>query len=562
MRDKKFCLLQVPSEAVVLGRIGAKLPPLSLGIIAGYLRTHEIEMDMFDLATRINIFGEKVDVEKLAQFYDKEKVYAYIVKGNNEFYEEFAENALNGLDWEQYDIIGISIGPDLTFLQTFCGMIIGAYIKKVYNKTLIFGGFNLTTYVSYQPIYDEFFEILLDNLGYVINGPGEESLECLIRLLRCDYSVSDADIRNVEGLCYKNEFGELVFNKFANRRVVMPDFDGLILSDYENYINPEAYEETMVALYRYPFAFTKKMERSSLDNKYTPYLVIPYIFNYNCPYNCSFCTESNPEAPRPVIGAVQQTITEIKLLKEKYKSPYFYFINNAINLSKKYVRDFCQALIDQNIDIYWSDCARFDNTDREILELMYRAGCRKVVFGMESGCADMVKLVNKKIDLSYAEQVLEWCREIGIWAELEIIIGMPGETQEYFEESFQYVKKNINNISFYTTNHYIPMPGSIMYRYPERYQIVIEGEKDLDKILELDKQILLTGKNPGNYNNTMRIYNYSEIDGRDAETVSADTKERIARIRKLLLGKVMKEMMGYLSKGYVDMADLKELSDI
>ena len=69
-------------------------------------------------------------------------------------------------------------------------------------------------------------------------------------------------------------------------------------------------------------------------------------------------------------------------------------------------------------------------------------------------------------------------------------------------------------------------------------------------------------ENPGNYNNTMRIYNYSEIDGRDAETVSADTKERIARIRKLLLGKVMKEMMGYLSKGYVDMADLKELSDI
>ena len=113
MRDKKFCLLQVPSEATVLGRIGAKLPPLSLGIIAGYLRTHEIEMDMFDLATRINIFGEKVDVEKLARFYDKEKVYDYIVRGNNMFYEEFAENALNGLDWEQYDIIGISIGPDL-----------------------------------------------------------------------------------------------------------------------------------------------------------------------------------------------------------------------------------------------------------------------------------------------------------------------------------------------------------------------------------------------------------------------------------------------------------------
>lgn len=562
MKEQKFCIIQVPSEAVFFGRIGAKLPPLSLGILAGYLRTHDIDLDMFDLATSVDVFGENTNIEKLAKFYDKEKVYDYIEGGNNAFFDEFAKNALIGIDWDKYDIVGISVGPDLTFLQTFCGMIIGAYVKKTYKKTLTFGGFNLTTYVAYQPIYNEIFEKFFDNLGYIINGPGEESLERLIRLIRQGYALGDAEIRKIDGLCYKNEANGLVFNKFANRRVVMPDFDGLNLKEYENYINPEAYEENMVALYRYPFAFTKKMQRSALDSKYKPFLIIPYIFNYNCPYNCSFCTESNPEAPRPVIGAVQQTVSEIQQLKEKYKTPYFYFINNAINLSKKYVTEFCTELLERGIEIYWSDCARFDNTSREILELMYKAGCRKLVFGMESGCTEMVKLVNKKIDLSYAEQVLQWCSEIGIWAELEVIIGMPGETPEYFEESLQYIKKNINNISFYTTNHYIPMPGSIMYRFPEKYNITIESDKDLDKVLRLDKEILLSGRNPGNYNNTMRLYYYSEIGGRDAQTVSEDTKKRIARIRKILLGKVMKEMMTYMSKGYVDMTDLKELSDI
>jgi radical SAM superfamily enzyme YgiQ (UPF0313 family) len=562
MENKKFCLIQIPSEAPVIGMVGAKLLPLSLGIIAGYLRSHDIPLDMVDLSPRISEIYGKGDIDKLARFYEKDSVYDYVINGTNDMYESFAKDILKGVDWDDYDIIGISIGPSLSFLQIFFAMILGAYIKKYFNKTLIFGGFNLTTYVTYQPTYNEFFWYLYSYLGYIIAGPGEESLTKLIQGLRAGRTLKDDGIRLIDGLCYVNENEDLVFNKFSPRKIVMPDFDGLITKDYVNYIKKEAYEETMVALYRYPFAFTNKLTKHQSGDGYEPYLIIPYIFNYNCPYNCSFCTESDPEAPRPVIGTIPQVVDEIKQLKEKYQSPYFYFINNAINLSKRYVRSFCEALLEEHMGIYWSDCARFDNTDRELLELMYRAGCRKLVFGMESGSTDMVRLINKKIDLSYAEQVLEWCCQIGIWAELEVIIGMPGETQEYFEESYQYIKRNLKNISFFTTNYYIPMPGSIMYRYPEKYNISIKKDKDLDEIIKQDKALLAHGENPGNYNNTMRVYSYSEISGRDGNTIFQETEKRIQRIRKLLLGKVMNEMLYYANKGYLGLNDLKDLKDL
>lgn len=562
MKNKKFCLIQIPSEAPVIGMVGAKLLPLSLGIIAGYLRSHDIPLDMVDLSPRISEIYGKGDIDKLARFYEKDSVYDYVINGRNDMYESFAKDILKGVAWDDYDIIGISIGPSLSFLQIFFAMILGAYIRKYFNKTLIFGGFNLTTYVNYQPTYNEFFWYLHCYLGYIIAGPGEESLAKLIQGLRAGWTLKDDEIRLINGLCYVNENKDLVFNKFSPRKIVMPDFDGLITKDYVNYIKKEAYEETMVALYRYPFAFTNKLTKHQSGDGYEPYLIIPYIFNYNCPYNCSFCTESDPEAPKPVIGTIPQVVDEIKQLKDKYQSPYFYFINNAINLSKKYVRSFCEALIDEQMGIYWSDCARFDNTDRELLELMYRAGCRKLVFGMESGSADMVRLINKKIDLSYAEKVLEWCSQIGIWAELEVIIGMPGETQEYFEESYQYIKRNLKNISFFTTNHYIPMPGSIMYRYPEKYNILINKEKDLDEILKQDRALLARGENPGNYNNTMRVYSYSEISGRDGNAIFQETEKRIQRIRKLLLGKVMNEMLYYVNKGYLGLNDLKDLKDL
>ena len=120
MKEQKFCIIQVPSEAVFFGRIGAKLPPLSLGILAGYLRTHDIDLDMFDLATSVDVFGENTNIEKLAKFYDKEKVYDYIEGGNNAFFDEFAKNALIGIDWDKYDIVGISQGNSLLLQDQQC----------------------------------------------------------------------------------------------------------------------------------------------------------------------------------------------------------------------------------------------------------------------------------------------------------------------------------------------------------------------------------------------------------------------------------------------------------
>ncbi|EPR10507.1 B12-binding domain-containing radical SAM protein [Ruminiclostridium papyrosolvens] len=558
MKIDSFCLIQMPSEDALFGAVGTRILPLSLGIITGYLRQRGIDVDQFDLLPLMEEkCGSGIEHSEFERFFDKEAVFNYINGGDNQFFDEFVQTMLKDINIAKYDMVALSVGPHLSWVQTFAGLIFGEYIERHWQKPLVFGGFNLSSMINYRPIYDELFEVWLKRFPYIIIGPGEESLYKLIQALR--NNEGDEEIHKINGLCYLNSSGNLVANPSEKRRIVMPDFDGLKLKDYYNCIKKDGYDENMISLFRYPFAFTKPLRNKSepTEEGYEKTLIIPYIFNYNCPYNCAFCVESDPESPTPVIAKVEQVISELKIIKQKYNTPYFYFINNAVNLSKRYIRELCNGIIENNLNIYWSDCARFDNTDYEIIKLMYKAGCRKLVFGMESGSEGLIKRINKKIDLKQAEQVMSWCNEIGIWPELEIILGMPTEGQEDFLESYNYLKRNLEKISFMTINHYIPMPGSEMFRYPEKYNIEVFSDITWEDILTRDLQLFKNGKNPIHYNNMIKVYNFREIGQRDSQQIFNDTVEKIKRTKKLMDGKLMQEAMKYVQQGVIKMSDLQ-----
>ncbi|NIO21068.1 MAG: B12-binding domain-containing radical SAM protein, partial [Candidatus Aenigmarchaeota archaeon] len=65
---------------------------------------------------------------------------------------------------------------------------------------------------------------------------------------------------------------------------------------------------------------------------------------------------------------------------------------------KEYVREICNAMIDKDFRIQW-DCI-CDTLSRSfyedaILSLMYRAGCRKIIMGIESGSNKILKTIKK-----------------------------------------------------------------------------------------------------------------------------------------------------------------------
>ncbi len=117
------------------------------------------------------------------------------------------------------------------------------------------------------------------------------------------------------------------------------------------------------------------------------------------------------------------------------------------------------------VDLEWStpNGIRIDTLDENFVRLAKRSRCREIVLALEHGSPTMLSIMNKRLALENAHQVIEWCVRYEIpKVTLFIITGYPGETNEIFQESQRYlqsIRKLGNNIRVWV-NIAQPYPGT------------------------------------------------------------------------------------------------------
>jgi radical SAM superfamily enzyme YgiQ (UPF0313 family) len=137
-------------------------------------------------------------------------------------------------------------------------------------------------------------------------------------------------------------------------------------------------------------------------------VVLPHIFIRGCNAPCGFCTYAYSKIEGEDLEA---TVAGLKFLSERYNCKHFHFLNTQINSVYRYAEAFCEKLIEDKLNILWSDCANMRSLDEALLEKMRRSGAMRLVFGVESPEDSMLKMINKginveKIDISVAARVL------------------------------------------------------------------------------------------------------------------------------------------------------------
>ena len=106
---------------------------------------------------------------------------------------------------------------------------------------------------------------------------------------------------------------------------------------------------------------------------------------------------------------------------------------------------------------------RIDTLDEDIIKLIKRSNCSAIVLALEHGDPDMLKIMNKKLDLDVAYDVIKLLVKHGIpQIGIFVIVGYPGETRTRFNNCVNYLKKikKLNgNISVWV-NITQPYPGT------------------------------------------------------------------------------------------------------
>jgi radical SAM superfamily enzyme YgiQ (UPF0313 family) len=111
--------------------------------------------------------------------------------------------------------------------------------------------------------------------------------------------------------------------------------------------------------------------------------------------------------------------------------------------------------------------------DEEILDRCREAGLRHIGVGIESLDDQLLRSLGRDpIARKHMEDIIRYCRKIGISVLANYILGFPGDTRQNMEKTLRFARKL--NTPFASFHIFTPYPGTPIY------------QKEKDKIYPVD----------------------------------------------------------------------------
>jgi len=156
---------------------------------------------------------------------------------------------------------------------------------------------------------------------------------------------------------------------------------------------------------------------------------VPIEAGRGCPFACTFCSTNTFWRRRYRVRRPEGLVRVIRHAMAVTGAHNFRFEHDNLTVDKRQVAGLCHAIIDARLDIEWTCSARTDCLDQPLLDLMYRAGCRAIYVGVETGSEDMQRAIKKRLRLSDAPDRLREIVNSGMRVTTSFILGFPEETE-------------------------------------------------------------------------------------------------------------------------------------
>ena len=228
-------------------------------------------------------------------------------------------------------------------------------------------------------------------------------------------------------------------------------------------LNPD--RELLPSLDDLPLGFFGDLDLTRYVPHPTQYTQLPtysVVTQRGCPYPCTFCEAHVALGKKLRLFSPKRVIEELKILKYEKGTRGVYFQDSTFTLNKKYVIELFELMIKEGLnDLLWSCTTRTDRVDPELLALMHEAGCRNILYGIESANQQSLDLLKKNIKAETQERAVEWTHKANITILCSYILCLPGETEKMVQNTIDYAKRLSSQMAlFYLPT---PYPGSELY---------------------------------------------------------------------------------------------------
>lgn len=204
------------------------------------------------------------------------------------------------------------------------------------------------------------------------------------------------------------------------------------------------------------------------------------VWSRGCPFNCFFCagpgmwTGSKPRVRYRTPYSVAQELSDLVSL---FGVRRLFVHDDTLNASLSAVRPILEEIVRRDLPLQWGAAGLRANeslTPPWLFDLLWKAGCRYVSFGVESGDPEVLKKINRKVTLEEVERALALARERGFKTCAGFTIGhvwvepdgtLDGEREHHLARTVDYMRSLLNRGLLWSIQMSVvtPIPGAPLY---------------------------------------------------------------------------------------------------
>jgi len=193
---------------------------------------------------------------------------------------------------------------------------------------------------------------------------------------------------------------------------------------------------------------------------------MPLLATRGCPFQCTFCSSPYMWTTRWEARSPQLVFDEMVKYIEKYDAQNFDLYDLTAIVKKSWIIEFCDIILASGRKFTWQlpSGTRSEAIDEEVVDKLWRSGCRNMNYAPESGSEAVLQRIKKKVSLTRLVESMRAAVHQGLSVKINMIFAFPDDSFSEMWQNYLFgIKCAWIGAEDSTFIPFVPYPGSELY---------------------------------------------------------------------------------------------------